>query len=162
MAGDQSKVHYDDTSLFPLNTVLFPGIPVYLHIFEARYKQMIEQCIAEERSFGVVLSAKGSKLVDRPNRMRWAVRLKLFARSDSKKAAPNIVALGQRRFRVAHLSWRSTLSGRRGGDCACMFSHRPNNRLTPSTGSCPDERYVGALRQFRGPAIILTNCRMIR
>lgn len=45
--------------LFPLNTVLFPGIPVYLHIFEARYKQMIEQCIAEERSFGVVLIREG-------------------------------------------------------------------------------------------------------
>jgi Lon protease-like protein len=40
--------------LFPLDTVLFPGIPLPLHIFEERYREMIAFCIAEKASFGVV------------------------------------------------------------------------------------------------------------
>ncbi len=31
--------------LFPLNTVLFPGMPITLHIFEERYKLMINECV---------------------------------------------------------------------------------------------------------------------
>ena len=30
--------------LFPLNTVLFPGMPLSLRVFEERYKQMINEC----------------------------------------------------------------------------------------------------------------------
>lgn len=40
--------------LFPLDVVLFPGTPLPLHIFEPRYKEMIGECIAGERPFGVV------------------------------------------------------------------------------------------------------------
>ena len=45
--------------LFPLNTVLFPGIPVHLHIFEERYKEMISQCLEARVPFGVVLIKSG-------------------------------------------------------------------------------------------------------
>jgi Lon protease-like protein len=40
--------------LFPLELVLLPGIPLPLHIFEPRYKEMIRECIASEAPFGVV------------------------------------------------------------------------------------------------------------
>jgi Lon protease-like protein len=40
--------------LFPLEVVLFPGTPLPLHIFEPRYKEMIAECLAEHRTFGVV------------------------------------------------------------------------------------------------------------
>jgi Lon protease-like protein len=40
--------------LFPLDVVLFPGIPLPLHIFEPRYKEMIAECLAQHRQFGVV------------------------------------------------------------------------------------------------------------
>jgi Lon protease-like protein len=40
--------------LFPLDLVLLPGVPVPLHIFEPRYKEMIKECIDEKRSFGIV------------------------------------------------------------------------------------------------------------
>jgi Lon protease-like protein len=40
--------------LFPLDVVLFPGIPLPLHIFEPRYKEMIGECLAQHRPFGVV------------------------------------------------------------------------------------------------------------
>jgi uncharacterized protein len=45
--------------LFPLNTVLFPGMPLPLHIFEERYKAMIKWCVNEERPFGVALIRNG-------------------------------------------------------------------------------------------------------
>ena len=41
--------------LFPLNVVLFPGIPLPLHIFEERYKEMIQFCMDNNAEFGVVL-----------------------------------------------------------------------------------------------------------
>jgi len=40
--------------LFPLDVVLFPGIPLPLHIFEPRYKEMIGECLSQHRTFGVV------------------------------------------------------------------------------------------------------------
>ncbi len=45
--------------LFPLNTVLFPGMALPLHIFEERYKLMISECIRDSQPFGVVLIRSG-------------------------------------------------------------------------------------------------------
>lgn len=41
--------------LFPLNTVLFPGMPLHLHIFETRYKEMVHKCLHEKTEFGILL-----------------------------------------------------------------------------------------------------------
>jgi len=40
--------------LFPLDVVLLPGIPLPLHIFEPRYKEMIGECLARHQTFGVI------------------------------------------------------------------------------------------------------------
>lgn len=40
--------------LFPLEVVLFPGVPLPLHIFEPRYKEMIAECLASNAPFGVI------------------------------------------------------------------------------------------------------------
>lgn len=48
--------------LFPLNTVLFPGGPLPLRIFEARYLDMVRRCIREHRSFGVVRIRTGQEV----------------------------------------------------------------------------------------------------
>jgi Lon protease-like protein len=42
--------------LFPLDLVLLPGVPLPLHIFEPRYKEMIAECLVEKKLFGVVRS----------------------------------------------------------------------------------------------------------
>ena len=41
-------------ALFPLDLVLFPGAPLQLHIFEERYKEMIEECVCKAHEFGIV------------------------------------------------------------------------------------------------------------
>ena len=40
--------------LFPLDVVLLPGAALPLHVFEPRYKEMITECLAAEKPFGVV------------------------------------------------------------------------------------------------------------
>jgi Lon protease-like protein len=45
-----------DIPLFPLNVVLMPGAPLPLHIFEERYKQMVDECLEGESEFGMVLA----------------------------------------------------------------------------------------------------------
>jgi len=45
--------------LFPLNTVLFPGGPLPLRVFEARYLDMISRCMKEDAPFGVLLIRDG-------------------------------------------------------------------------------------------------------
>jgi Lon protease-like protein len=40
--------------LFPLDLVLFPGVPLPLHIFEPRYRQMTAECLAANAPFGIV------------------------------------------------------------------------------------------------------------
>jgi uncharacterized protein len=52
--------------LFPLNAVLFPGALLNLHIFETRYKQMINECLQSGEGFGVALIAEGAEAGD-PN-----------------------------------------------------------------------------------------------
>jgi Lon protease-like protein len=42
--------------LFPLEVVLFPGMPLPLHIFEPRYRTMIARCVNEKIEFGVILA----------------------------------------------------------------------------------------------------------
>ncbi|MBF6600779.1 MAG: LON peptidase substrate-binding domain-containing protein [Dehalococcoidia bacterium] len=51
-----------DLRLFPLQTVLFPGMRLPLHIFEERYKIMVRECIDEDAPFGVVLIRSGAEV----------------------------------------------------------------------------------------------------
>jgi uncharacterized protein len=50
------------TPLFPLNTVLFPGGPLPLRIFETRYVDMVRHCMRERCPFGVLLIRAGSEV----------------------------------------------------------------------------------------------------
>lgn len=50
--------------LFPLNTVLFPGAVLNLHVFEERYRRLIAECIEAAEPFGVVLIRDGQEAGD--------------------------------------------------------------------------------------------------
>lgn len=52
--------------LFPLPLVLFPGAHLPLHIFEPRYRQMLTDCLAGERVFGVLYRPEGVRERDIP------------------------------------------------------------------------------------------------
>ncbi|MGD1947779.1 MAG: LON peptidase substrate-binding domain-containing protein, partial [Croceivirga sp.] len=46
--------------LFPLQSVFFPGETVPLHIFEERYKQLINDCREEAVTFGIPVYIDGT------------------------------------------------------------------------------------------------------
>jgi uncharacterized protein len=50
--------------MFPLNTVLFPGAALNLHIFEPRYRQLVAECLDTHEAFGVVLIREGDEAGD--------------------------------------------------------------------------------------------------
>ncbi len=51
-----------EVPLFPLGTVLFPGGPLPLRIFEPRYLDMISTCLRNDHGFGVVLIRQGREV----------------------------------------------------------------------------------------------------
>jgi Lon protease-like protein len=46
--------------IFPLDVIVYPGEALNLHIFEPRYKQLIKDCIAERKPFGIPVSRDGN------------------------------------------------------------------------------------------------------
>ena len=49
----------DALPLFPLRSVLFPGGLLGLKVFEARYLDLVSECLRSQRPFGVVALKKG-------------------------------------------------------------------------------------------------------
>ncbi len=87
--------------LFPLNTVLFPGMPLPLHIFEPRYRVMMNRCLASTRIFGVTLARSGENGAMIPA----DVGCTAFVLQDShfNDGRINIQTEGRRRFRILSL-----------------------------------------------------------
>jgi Lon protease-like protein len=99
--------------LFPLNVVLFPGMMLPLHIFEPRYREMINRCIDEEIPFGVVLIQDGYEVggAAKPHPIGTAARIVKVDRA--KDGTMNITAVGMQRFRILELDHsRSYLSAK--------------------------------------------------
>jgi uncharacterized protein len=92
--------------LFPLNTVLFPGMPLNLHIFEERYKLMMRWCLEMDQPFGVTLIRKGQEangpLAD-PHEVGCTARiLEVETLPDDRM---NLMVLGDTRFRILELKY---------------------------------------------------------
>ena len=83
--------------LFPLGLVLFPGMPLPLHIFEERYKLMINQCLDQNKEFGVVLF-NGHQIQDIGCS---AIILKVLKEYSDGKL--DILCMGKKRFFIKKL-----------------------------------------------------------
>jgi len=85
--------------LFPLNTVMFPGGPLPLRIFESRYLDMISRCMKEERSFGVLLMQSGSETGDAKT-VAVGTKARIADWYQGSDGILGITALGMERFRL--------------------------------------------------------------
>lgn len=56
------NTHHLTIPMFPLNMVLLPGETTKLHIFEERYKQLVNECFDNDASFGIPFFDKGKVL----------------------------------------------------------------------------------------------------
>jgi Lon protease-like protein len=89
--------------LFPLNTVLFPGQVLPLHIFEDRYRLMIRRCLAEDTSFGVVLIKHGQEVGEGAEPHLVGTMARILESSHLPDGTMNILTVGTERFRIRRL-----------------------------------------------------------
>jgi uncharacterized protein len=94
--------------LFPLNSVLFPGMPIRLHIFEERYKQMVHECRSNQTPFGIVLIEVGREAF---GPLATPCRIGTTAYISDVQELPrgnlNILAVGRDRFQIQSLDGES-------------------------------------------------------
>lgn len=87
-----------ELGLFPLGLVLLPGERAPLHIFEPRYRELIGECLEDEREFGLLLAdEEGLRQVG----TRASV-VEVLERFDDGRL--NIVVEGGERFRLLNLT----------------------------------------------------------
>ncbi|MEI6740643.1 MAG: LON peptidase substrate-binding domain-containing protein [Gemmatimonadaceae bacterium] len=88
--------------LFPLGLVLFPGLPVPLHLFEPRYRQLLKDIEAGDRRFGIICAIPGVSEDALP-----AGRIGCVAEVTDVDLLPdgrsNIVVVGRERFALESL-----------------------------------------------------------
>jgi Lon protease-like protein len=91
-------------SLFPLHAVLFPGMALPLHVFEPRYRKLINHCLATGEPFGVVLIRSGPEVggLAEPHLVGTTAHVKTVERLPDGRM--NIEAVGHDRFRIESLS----------------------------------------------------------
>ncbi len=92
-----------DLALFPLNTVLFPGMQLPLHIFEDRYRLMIRECLRSDRGFGVVMAGSDTDQQGISETDTIGTSARITHVDQLEDGRMNIVATGAERFRVLHL-----------------------------------------------------------
>jgi Lon protease-like protein len=93
-----------DLPLFPLNTVLFPGMPLQLHIFEERYKQMVKFCLEHDSRFGVVLIKQGVEAwgaIAQPFSVGCIARISNYEKLSQGRY--NLWAIGEERIEILDL-----------------------------------------------------------
>jgi Lon protease-like protein len=93
-------------ALFPLHTVLFPGGPLPLRIFETRYTDMVRRCMREQQPFGVVLIQEGDEagVVATTATVGCTARIADF--HTLQDGLLGISCIGERKFRVQRV-WRA-------------------------------------------------------
>ena len=97
-------MHYEELPLFPLNTVLFPEMPLPLHIFEPRYLEMIDYCRRERMPFGVALIQNGPEVGGPALPFSIGTLARITQREMLESGRLNIVATGESRFRIIDIS----------------------------------------------------------
>ena len=104
-----------EIALFPLpNLVLFPNIVVPLHIFEERYKRMVNGCIDRDEAFGLVLLRSGAEDESDETIHRVGVSARIVDVERLDEGRLNILCEGQSRFRILRLTqqtpfWKGTI-----------------------------------------------------
>lgn len=86
--------------LFPLNSVLFPGATLPLHIFEERYRLMIGRCLQSGSPFGVLLIRSGNEVGEATEPFEVGTTARIVRVQHLDDGRMNLVCLGERRFRL--------------------------------------------------------------
>jgi Lon protease-like protein len=91
--------------LFPLDTVLFPGGPLTLRIFETRYLDLVSRCMKEGSGFGVVRLDAGREAGGAADFSDVGTEARIVDFSRLEDGLLGITCLGAQRFRILE-AWR--------------------------------------------------------
>lgn len=88
--------------MFPLGTVLFPGGVLPLHVFEPRYRELVQVCLSGfgPAEFGVVLIERGSEVGGGDVRVAVGTRARITEAAELPDGRWYLVTVGTRRLRV--------------------------------------------------------------
>lgn len=84
--------------LFPLQIVQFPGVVTPLHIFEMRYRKLLKDVIAGDKTFGIV--AVMGDATARPLLGSVGCTAKVVIAQEMDDGRANILCVGEQRFRL--------------------------------------------------------------
>lgn len=86
--------------LFPLSTVLFPRQSLSLHIFERRYRLLIQKCLQQGKAFGVVLIKEGDEAGDLAVPYAVGTTAQIIEVEKLGDGRMNVQTVGEQRFRI--------------------------------------------------------------
>ena len=88
-------------AMFPLGSVLLPSMLLPLHVFEERYRRMVDDVLAsEEPEFGVVLIARGSEVGGGDQRVGVGCAAAVLEAQQAPDGRWALMCVGTRRIRV--------------------------------------------------------------
>jgi Lon protease-like protein len=131
-----------DFPLFPLGIVALPTENVPLHIFEDRYRTMIERCLREQREFGIVWMSEDEL---KPVGCACAIEQVLERLEDGRM---NILARGTRPFRL--LERQDDLPYPAG---VVEFLEEQDDEIDPEVASAARELYAELVAQATDKAL---------
>ncbi len=91
-------------AMFPLGSVLLPGMALPLHVFEPRYRTLVDHVVRGEGNgeFGVVLIERGSEVGGGDVRSDLGVLARVVEATELDDGRWSLVAVGTERIRVDH------------------------------------------------------------
>ena len=88
------------TPMFPLGSVVFPHTVLPLRVFEPRYRQLMRDCLAGAREFGVVLIDRGSEVGGGDRRTDVGTLVTVVEAQEAPDGQWAVLSLGTGRIRV--------------------------------------------------------------
>jgi Lon protease-like protein len=86
--------------MFPLGTVLFPHAVLPLHVFEPRYRALVQRCMSSDPEFGVVLIERGSEVGGGDTRFDVGTVARIVQGAELPDGRYFLVTVGATRVRV--------------------------------------------------------------
>jgi Lon protease-like protein len=104
-AGRTERGRTMSLPIFPLNTVLFPGEPLPLRVFEDRYLRMLRDRVANDPVFGIALIDSGSEVNDQPTFHHVGTTARLLSVNVINDGLADVVVVGGRRIVLSRGDW---------------------------------------------------------
>ena len=89
--------------MFPLGSVVLPGVGLPLQIFEPRYRALVMTCLTQDRLFGSVLIERGSEVGGGDQRGTVGALIRIVQAEEAPDGRWAVMGVGIERLRV--LEW---------------------------------------------------------